>query len=72
MYTQQENTLIWNKILSFAKLEARQEGQGIHTTCQNLGHHFNPRATGRQTAVRMHGRHRLSIAPCQISSTNQG
>ena len=27
-------------------LEARQEGQGIYTTCQSLCHHFNPRATG--------------------------
>ena len=27
-------------------LEARQEGQGIYTTCQSLCHHFNPRAPG--------------------------
>ena len=27
-------------------LEARQEGQGIYTTCQSLCHHFNPRTTG--------------------------
>ena len=51
-------------------LEARQEGQGNYTTCQSLCHHFNPRATGSQNALRMRGRNRLSIAPCRTSNTN--
>ena len=51
-------------------LEARQEGQGIYTTCQSLGHHFNPCTTGSQTVLHMGGRNRLSIAPCRTSNTN--
>ena len=50
-------------------LEARQEGQGIYTTCQSLCHHFNPRATG-STVLRMRGRNRVSTAPCRTSDTN--
>ena len=49
-------------------LKARPEGQGTYTTCQSLC--LQPRPTGSWTALHMHGRNRLSIAPCRTSNTN--